>query len=149
MKFHNYELDKFSEVIFNIKLKGKESRMRTRLLKQISEYLEKTIQIEKDEILKEYALKDDKGEMIFSEDGTQIKINPDRIGEFNTEYNNLMNETYSIDETDSNEEIIKTVGNSLINCDLEFQGQEAHFFDSWCERFEEAIARYETKEESQ
>lgn len=148
MKFHNYELDAFSEVIFNINLKGKKSRMRTRLLKQISEYLEKTIQPEKDELFKQYAERDDNGEMIFSEDGSLIKIDPDKLDEFNQELQSLMNETYTLEENETNQEIITIVGNSLIDCELEFQGQMANFYDTWCEKFEEAIERYESKEES-
>lgn len=142
MKFKNYEIESFMEFIFNMKLKGKASRMRTRLIGQLNEYTENILNPERDELINQYAKKDDKGEIVLAADGKGTELIEDTIPEFNIEFEALMNEEFTIDEVESNKDILVSVGLSLLDCEIEVSGRQAILFDEWCEKFEEVIERY-------
>lgn len=147
MKLLNHEVRPFLEVLFEMKLKGKESRLRTRLHKMIAQYLTETLNIEHDEIINQYAEKDEKGNQVIDEVTNGVKIQSDSVASFEKDYNELMLESYIIEENESNKEMLITVGNALLNCDVELNGNLAMLFDTWCERFEEVIENYANKEE--
>lgn len=142
MNLSNYEIMSFSDLLFKLKLKGKSSRMRTRLLKTINEYWENVYKIEHAEIIKAYSKKDENGELILNEEKTGALLIEELIPEFNEEYQILQNESFIIDETESNKEMLLTVARSLLECDLEISGEQAILYDEWCEKFEEVIERY-------
>lgn len=147
MKLKNYEIEPFLQFLFDLKLKGKESRMRTRLHKMVSGYYENVFLPERDEIVHQYGMKDDTGNLVVDEEKKGIKIIPEFITEFNKEYNELLNEEYIIEENEINQSVLTSVGDSLLSCDIELSGELALLFDGWCEKFEEAIERYTHKEE--
>lgn len=149
MKFYNYEIEPLTIMLFNMSLKGKSSRMRTRMIKLLESYWQTTFHEEKTELITDYAQKDENGDIQFSDgDKTQALLIPEKIQEFNVEFNSLMNEPFVIDEVESNKELLISVANTFLSCEQEFTQQEATQFDNWCERFEEVIERYANKEES-
>ena len=52
---------------------------------------------------------------------------------FNKEYNELMREDFIIEVNESNKEMITIVRDAVLECDMEFSGQEALAFDRFCE----------------
>lgn len=148
MKFKNYEIEMLINFLFDMKLKGKQSRMRTRLINILNVYLKETLDPERNEMIQSYAEKDNKGEPVFSEDGNKIILQKDRLQEFHVEMDALMNEDFAIDLTDFNLEILISVGHSLLECEMELEGRQAMLFDNWCEQFEEVIDQHANKEES-
>lgn len=148
MKIKNFEVQILANVLFNMSLVKKDSRMRTRFVKELGEYLKSTLDIEQQELIKTYAKKDDDGEPLLNEDKTSAILIEETADEFHKEFDQLMNEEYIIVENESSRDMLITVGKSLLDCELEFKGQEATLFDGWCEQFEELIEQYESKEES-
>jgi hypothetical protein len=146
MKLKNYEIDAFTKLLYDMKLKGKESRMRTRLVKQLDEYSRGVIAVERSELIAQYAEKDEQGQIVLNEDKTQAILSEDTIPEFNAEYSILMNEQYVIEENETNKEMLLNVAQSVLNCDIELSGNEAIMYDNWCEGLEELIVRYNTNE---
>lgn len=146
MKLKNYEIDAFTKLLFDMKLKGKESRMRTRLVKQLDEYSRDVIAVERNELITQYAKKDEHGEIVLNEDKTQAVLSDETISEFHAEHNILMNEQYVIEENETNKEMLLTISQSVLNCDIELSGNEAIMYDNWCEELEELIVRYNTNE---
>lgn len=147
MKLKNYEIDAFTKLLYDMKLKGKESRMRTRLVKQLDEYSRGVIAVERSELITQYAKKDEQGQIVLNEDKTQAILSEDTIPEFNAEYSILMNEQYVIEENETNKEMLLNVAQSVLNCDIELSGNEAIMYDNWCEGLEELIVRYNINEE--
>jgi hypothetical protein len=45
--------------------------------------------------------------------------------------------------------MLLNVAQSVLNCDIELSGNEAIMYDSWCEKLEELIVRYNPNEEAQ
>ena len=142
MKLKNYELDSFAKLLFNMKLKGKDSRMRTRLVKLVDEYNREVLSVERTELISQYAKKDESGQIVLNENKTQAILIEETIPEFQIEFNLLMNEEYIIEENETNKEMLLTVAYSILNCELEFNGNDAVMYDSWCEQFEDLIERY-------
>jgi len=147
MRLKNYEIETFTNLLFNMKLKSRDSRMRTRLVRQLDEYWQSVFQAERTELISQYAKKDVNGEIVLNEDRTQAILIEESIPEFNAEFNMLMNEEYVIEENETNREMLLIVAHLILNCELEFNGNDAVMYDNWCEKFEEIIERYHTTEE--
>lgn len=142
MRLKNYEIEALVNLLFNMQLKGRDSRMRTRFVKQLDEYWQSIFQTERTELISQYAQKDENGEIVLNEDKKQAILIEETIPEFEAEFNILMNEEYIVEENETNREILLTVGRLMLNCDLEFNGNDAIMYDNWCEKFEELIERY-------
>lgn len=148
MRLRNYEIEALVNLLFNMQLKGRDSRMRTRFVKQLDEYWQSVFQIERTELIAQYAKKEENGEIVLNEDKTQAILIEATISEFEAEFNVLMNEEYVVEENETNREVLLTVGRLMLNCELEFKGNDAIMYDNWCEKFEELIERYHTTEET-
>lgn len=140
-KIKNYNLEGYIKLLYNLKLKGKDSRMRTRFIRLLQERFQ-MIMVEAQEIQTEYAVKDDNGEVIFKEvkmpggeKNKSFKIT-DPI-KYNLEINELMDEDYIIEVNEERKEMLMSVKDSILNCEMEFSGQEAELYDSLCEAVEE------------
>lgn len=142
MKLANYEVPKLGELLFNMKLKGKDSRMRTRLVNEIDNYIKNTLNKEEIQLLMEYGVKDENGELIEGENG--FVLIPEKVNDYHTEMNNLINENFVIEENETNKDMLLSVANSIINCDLELNSELAKLWDKWCDQFEDVINRYNT-----
>jgi uncharacterized protein YnzC (UPF0291/DUF896 family) len=132
MKLYNYEIEPFGKFLLELELRGKESRMRTRLVKLLDERL-KLINQEKLEIINTYAKKDENGEIEYQEINGQKMFKINDIENYKKEIEELMNEVFVIDETEERREMLTTVANAVLNCDMTFKGEKALQYDRWCE----------------
>jgi hypothetical protein len=138
MRVMNFEVKEFIRFLIELKLAGKESRMRTRFCKLLADRM-KQIEDEREELINQFAEHDADGEVVVENDpGTnkQVYKLKDHAG-FNREYTVLMREEYVIDETEERQEMLKTIKDIVLNVDMEFQGEEAFVYDRWCEIVEE------------
>jgi len=141
MQLKNSEINGLAGFLAAEKLGGKASRMRTKFLKLLNESINETEEFRK-ELLEKYSKKDDEGKALIENNSYVLED----AEAFNSEYLELMNEDFVIDETESKREILERVKTILDNTEKEFQGQEAFQYDSWCEAFENM--KYEDKSES-
>ncbi len=154
----------FHEWIANQMLHGEESRARTRFLKSIAERV-KEIDDTRIELLKKFAEKQEvkvgekgkeetkmmpvmtyldktggpEGQPVEKETtdpnvGKRYKISD--IDGFNKEYQEYLDETYIIDVTPANRDIIYRIKDILLKTHEEFSGRMALLYDEWCEAFE-------------
>lgn len=133
MEIKVYELEDFIEFLLDFELKGKDSRLRTRLVGLLSNRLEMSRQ-EHSDLLLEYCKKDEDGNPVTNEveDGrTAYKI--DDMEEYQRQYFYLMNEDFYIEEGKDREEMLKYVKQLILNTDKTFKGEEALKYDRWCE----------------
>lgn len=123
------------------KLHGKESRCRTRFVKLLAPRIEE-IESERQAMIKKWAKKNDKGEMLFlDKDGKETTTNTNRIvftdeAKLNDEYRAYMAEDFVIDVTPANSEVIFGARDILLNTTDEFTGVAASRYEEICEAFE-------------
>ncbi|QPR70139.1 hypothetical protein I6G82_11470 [Lysinibacillus macroides] len=143
MIIKNYEIGELQSFLFNLILKNKESRMRTRFINFLSNQLD-VIQRERQQLINDYASKDNDGNIVtetraFNNKEEEIVVFPSKEAEKDaqTQILILMNEDFIIEETADKIEMLKTVQHIILNCDLEFTGQKAVLYDRFCEIFED------------
>lgn len=142
MKLYNYEIDALAELLFEMELKGKDSRMRTRFIKIIASHLSDVVQKERADLIQEYAEKNEDGSMKTVEDSEQdVYINPNRETEFYNELKILMAEEFHIEETEGHKNMLLSVADTVINGDVSVKGEMATLYDRWCEEFEGVLER--------
>jgi len=118
--------------LYNLSLKGKQSRHRTRFVKLLQEKL-KGIAEEELEIVKEFSGVDEEGNPKKNEDDSfDIKD----VKGFVAQQKELFEEEFVVEGSDHHG-MLKTVKEILLNYDGEVSGQTAEVFDYLCERFEE------------
>ena len=136
MKIKNSYIEDFAQFILSFRLKGTENRMRNRFVKVLQKQL-KVLQEEHKELLEEYCKKDSDGNFnTINKDGKSF-YDIDDVRGFQVEFDILMQENFVISNNESNEQMIETVKDIILNCDKEFSGQEALLYETYCELFEE------------
>lgn len=142
MIIKNYEIGELYSFLFNLILKGKESRMRTRFLKLLEDQLN-LINLERQQLISDYAEKDDHGEVLYNleqVDGKEMEVpifTDDSEKEIQKQILALLNEDFIIEETADKADILQTLQEIILNCDLEFTGKKATMYDRFCEIFED------------
>ncbi|MBG9757516.1 hypothetical protein [Lysinibacillus sphaericus] len=143
MLIKNYEIGELQSFLFNLILKGKESRMRTRFIKLLEDQIE-LLKIERQQLINDYALKDENGQIVT--ETKEIHNKEEEIVLFQCEEAEkeaqmqimlMMNEDFIIEETADKIEMLTTLQSIILNCDLEFTGNKAVLYDRFCEIFEE------------
>lgn len=138
MKLKNIEVEPLANFLMKFELKGKESRLRTKFVRLLTEVQQ---QINKDnyELIKEYAnLDEDKEPKKVERDGKFFyDIKPELKREYNKEYIVLMEEDYIVDETENNKEMLSFIKEAILNCEMTFKGREAIEYDRYCDIVEE------------
>ena len=147
MKFKNYELESLAKFFYELELSGKSSRMRSRFLKLLEDYLKNIYSTERISIIEQFALRDEKGEILLNEDKTEVVLQPEKRKQCIKELEELAHEDFIIETTETNKDMLITVGETLLNCEVKLTGQQATLYYYWCEEFESAIAHYENKED--
>lgn len=132
MYMKNYEVAGFGEFLLDLKLKGKQSRMRTRFIRLLQDQLN-LVNEERNSLLDDYAAKDENGDFITEMIDGKESIVLENGEEYNLEMTKLMNEFFIIEETQERELMLNEVRNIVLECDLEFSGAEAVAYDRWCE----------------
>lgn len=130
IKIQNRYLLPSINLLYDLSLKGKESRHRTRFIKLLQEQL-KEVEEERKQLAEEFSRKDKNGKPII-EDNKYVLENEK---EFYKEFNELMDEEFII-EGANHEETLKTVKKILLECEVAFSGQDAMVYDYLCEQFE-------------
>lgn len=138
----------FIDWIAGQKLHGKDSRVRTKLLKI---FIEKAEEIEADrkKLVEEFAEKDKEGKILYigkdGKDTTEFsgnvnyKLSEDSQAKFNKEYEEMMKEDCIVDIVPSNKELVWRTRDILLKTEETFVGKEAAFYDEWCDAFENPI----------
>lgn len=137
MKIENIMLEPLANFLMSFELKGKDSRIRTKFVKLLTE---KITQLQDDgfALIKDYAELDEDGEPKQVENDGKLFYDIPRENRktYNDEYTALMKENSIIDETESNRELILVIKELVLNCELTFKGKEAIEYDFYCEIFE-------------
>lgn len=133
-KLKNKDIIPLLQILFPIELKGKESRMKTRFIKKLEEYFENVFNVERLQLINEYAEKDYEGNPI-QEDG-HIKLVKETIPEFEEEYCKLENECFIMLVNDETKDMLKVVFDILLEGDFVVPADTAESYYSWCEQAE-------------
>lgn len=132
LKIKNNMLNETIDFFYGISLKGKESRMRTRFIKDLSAKIEEIVE-EESEILKEHCELDDDGQPKKNDDDSLV-VKKGQEQQLLNERLELHNEEYIIDDSNS-QQMLMTLREILDNYDGELSGREAVFYDFLCEQF--------------
>ncbi|EON72823.1 hypothetical protein [Lysinibacillus sphaericus] len=142
MIIKNYEIGELQAFLFNLILKGKESRMRTRFIKLLEQQLNQVNQ-ERQQLVDEYAEKDKNGEILYTTeivDGKEIEMplfSEEAEKEVQQQILTLLHEDFIIEETAEKIDMLRILQEIVLNCDLEFTGKKATLYDRFCEIFED------------
>jgi len=141
IKMKNSVLDGYIVFLSDLKLKAKDSRMRTRFIKILQDKLELLVK-EEDTLKKEHAKIDENGDIIYNEtkmpDGENVKgFMVKNIEKYNADLSELLNEDFVIEINEERLEMIETVKEAVFNYDLELSGKEASIYDSLCTMLED------------
>src|SRR5690625_1793834 len=131
VRITNHIINESIEFLFKLKLKGKDSRHRSRLIKRLNEHME-NVSEEYKELLKQHCNLDENGEPKTTEDGDKYDIKD--LDAFAKDRTDLFNEEIVIDDTNS-QVMLKTVRKILSDYDGELSGREAVLYDYLCEAF--------------
>lgn len=131
------QINGFCEFLLTLEIKGKDSRMRTRMIRKLDEKLKDINSEYTEHILKEYCHLDDKGNPKTKEvNGRGFwDIKEGKQEDFNKDYIELWNESHII-EGEDHSNMLLSVKEAVLNCDKTFSGQEALQYDLWCELVE-------------
>jgi len=104
-------------------------------------YLKNTLQPEIQELVEEYGLRDIDNELIPNIEGGYELI-PEKAEEYHKEYNAILEEYYIVEVNETNKDMIQSIAEALLDCEIELSNDEAVLYDRWCEQFENAVAKY-------
>lgn len=143
MKFKNYEVEPLGRTLFNLALKGTETRMRTRFVNLLDAQLSNVIGAERQALINQYAKKNEIGDLIRSKENQDIiELEESTQQEFYYELDTLMNEYFYIEENEANKMMILSVAEMMIKGDFEVSGDVAAMYDKWYEQFERVVVDY-------
>lgn len=133
VEIQNLYVKQAIDLLYDLSLKGKESRHRSKFIKLLNKRL-KEIEEDRVALAKEYSHLDDEGNPIVKNNRYDIKDQES----FNKELNELYDEVFVI-EGENNKEIIKTVYKIIKNCDKEFSGAEAMTYEYLYDQLEKGV----------
>lgn len=137
----NYELETFAYMLYEMKLGGKKSRMRTRLFKVLQNHLN-DLKEANEALIEEYAIHEENGDLLRTKDN-QFKLDEQTSEEYFKELDTLSNEENVIEINEATQDMILTVAKSFLEEDVALNQNEATIYDNICEQLEEIIAHYE------
>lgn len=141
LNIKNYELETFAYMLYEMKLGGKKSRMRTRLFKVLQNHLN-DLKEANEALIEEYAVHDENGELIRTKDN-QFQLDEQTADEYFKELDTLHNEENIIEINEATQDMVLTVAKSFLEEDVALNQNEATIYDNICEQLEEIIAHYE------
>lgn len=138
MIIKNHEIAEFGNFLLELKLKGRTSNMRVRLVRLLDERLT-LINQERDALFNDYVQKDEHGEPIKEVDEVsgEERYLLEEGNVYHIELQKLMTEDFIIEENEERALMLTEVRDAVFNCDVEFSGEEAMKYDRWCEILEE------------
>lgn len=132
VKIENAKLGQAIDLLFNLSLKGKQSRHRSKFIKMLNDRLTEVAEQEK-VLLKEHCHLDEEGNPKTSNDGQNWDVKD--VDAFLNDKKELHEEELVIDGGDAHG-MLKTIKSILFDCDVAFSGQEAAIYDYLCDQFE-------------
>lgn len=132
VKIENQKIAQTINLLYNLSLKGKQSRHRSKFISALRGKYQEFVEDEK-ELLKEHCNLDENGEPKTLENGTKWDVKD--LDAFAAARRELYEEERVFDGGDF-QEILKTVKEVLLNCQKEFTGAEAEIYDYLCDQFE-------------
>lgn len=142
MQIKNKDITNTYKMLFDLELKGKTSRLRSRFNRLLQDHYNNTVQVEENELRNQYAIKDENNEIIIDDKGN-FKVTEEYLNEMNI----LLNEELHIDLNEANKEMLLTVANLFLDEELMIvSGELAETYDSVCEQFEYVIQFYESQD---
>lgn len=142
MQIQNKHVSNTYKMLFDLELKGKTSRLRSRFNRLLQDHYNNTVQIEENELRNQYAIKDENNEIIIDDKGN-FKVTEEYLNEMNI----LLNEELHIELNEANKEMLLTVANLFLDEELMIvSGELAETYDSVCEQFEYVIQFYESQD---
>lgn len=133
VKFKNMIINETIEFFYGLKLKGRQSRMRSKLIKLLNERSQEFVE-QQQELLKEHCNLDEQGNpKIIKKDGNEVYDIKD-LEAYAKDRQELFEEEYIIEGAD-NQLMLKTVREILDECDVELSGRKAVLYDHLCEIF--------------
>jgi hypothetical protein len=134
MKFHieNGKIVGAINLLSKLSLKGKQSRHRSKMIKDLNTQLQEVAEQEK-VLLKDHCRLDEKGEPKKTEDGRHWDVKD--IDAFAADRKELYEEEFIL-EGGNAWGYLTTVKEILLECELEWSGEEADLYDYLCDEFE-------------
>lgn len=133
MKIRNYEIEHLQSFLMDFELTGKNTRLRTRFVRLLNEYVNR-MSLEREDLIKTNCYLDEHGEPTFTLVGeNQKKYDIKDLELFNKEYRELLNEEVVIEITEERKEMFELIKGLILDCDLTFKGEEAFKYDRYCE----------------
>ena len=139
MKIKNKDILNTHKILFDLELKGKSSRLRSRFNRLLQQHYNNVIHPEETELRKQYAIKDEQGEIIYDKTGN-FKASVDYINEMDS----LMEEYFHIDLNEANKEMLLSIAKLFLDENLiVVSGELAETYDIVCSQFEHVYNFYE------
>lgn len=139
MKIKNKDILNTHKILFDLELKGKSSRLRSRFNRLLQQHYNNVIHPEETELRKQYAIKDEQGEIIYDKNGN-FKASVDYINEMDS----LMEEYFHIDLNEANKEMLLSIAKLFLDENLiVVSGELAETYDIVCSQFEHVYNFYE------
>lgn len=136
MKFFIHELEYVISFLYRLKLIDFSSRMRTRFIKILAERFQQYNE-EYFDLVMEHCVLDDDGQPEIITEGEIQRYNIKDLNAFQTSLAPLLNEEFIIEVTDNSRNMLKSVAYSVLNCGLEFEGDDQFKYDALASKFEE------------
>ncbi len=129
----NYEIKALGDFLYELSLKGKDSRMRSRFITILEEQLG-LINREREILVSDFSKKDAEGNPIVEadEEGKEFVVIEDRYT-YNLEVTKLMSEDFIIEAKDDRLDMLKSIQSVILNVDKEFSGFEAERYNRFCD----------------
>jgi hypothetical protein len=136
MRLPNYMVSSFTEFLLSLELPFRQSRLRSKLVKQARMQLKEIEEI-RQELIEKYGEKDSEGKVKTEskEDGSMFIPLKDVDG-FNNDITELMQEDWIVEENESNKDMLLAAKDIILNYDGVLKGEEAMQFDVYAEVFE-------------
>lgn len=134
MHMKNYEVKELGDFLYKLKLKGKQSRMRTRFIKMLEDHLIQ-VENERQQLVEDYAKKDEDGKFITEDDNGDKRPVFENEDELKQEIAILMTEDFIIEESSDKEVMLNTIREIIYEYgeSTEMSGDEAMLYDRFCE----------------
>lgn len=133
MEMKNGELKGFCEFLMKQELDAKNTRMRMRFVRMAADRL-KEVDEENRRLINKYAKKDGSGKpiVVINDDETETVEITD-INSFKKEFSEILLEDFVIEENEERKDMLLSIKNTVLNAEGTFKGDEAVFYDRWCQ----------------
>ncbi len=120
-----------------LELEGKRNRMRMKFIKKLAVKYEEFKEYYQ-EILKESCnLDDERNPKITKDDNNRDVYDIIDMSKFQSEYDQLINETIYIEENEQNKEMLLTIQEAINNCPTPFKGDKAIDYENIASLFDD------------